>query len=256
MTKLVWLTDLHLVEPGQDWPQGIDPLAGLRACLDEIRVQHADAARVVISGDLIQLRNPRAYSTLRRELAQMPMPYRLLVGNHDDRSALLATFPEIVPVGGFIQSAEDVDCARLLYLDTLASDRSHHGELCSARVTWIAGQIHASRERPLLIFMHHPPCDIGVPALDRLRLLGNEELAGLLRKRSAPTQLFCGHVHRNASGLWAGHSFATLKSPHVQFELDMIGQKLVRSKEPPGYGVILLSKSDVAVNYRDIPVAT
>jgi Icc protein len=93
VTKLVWLTDLHLVEPGQDWPQGIDPLARLRVCLQEIRVQHADAARVVISGDLIQLRNPAAYSTLRRELAQMPMPYRLLVGNHDDRNALLATFP-------------------------------------------------------------------------------------------------------------------------------------------------------------------
>lgn len=27
MKKLFWLTDLHLVEPGDDWPQDIDPLA-------------------------------------------------------------------------------------------------------------------------------------------------------------------------------------------------------------------------------------
>ena len=37
MKKLVWLTDLHLVEPGQDWPQDIDPPARLRVCLDEVQ---------------------------------------------------------------------------------------------------------------------------------------------------------------------------------------------------------------------------
>jgi Icc protein len=35
--KLVWLTDLHLVEPGKNWPQGIDPLKRLRVCLEEAR---------------------------------------------------------------------------------------------------------------------------------------------------------------------------------------------------------------------------
>lgn len=58
MKKLIWLTDLHLVEQGQDWPQGVDPLARLRLCLDEIAAVHCDADRLVVTGDLIQLRNP------------------------------------------------------------------------------------------------------------------------------------------------------------------------------------------------------
>ena len=91
MKKLIWLTDLHLVEPGQDWPQGVNPLARLRVCLEEVRTLHSDAERIVVSGDLVQLRNPGAYSILRAELEQMPTPYRLLVGNHDDRDALLET---------------------------------------------------------------------------------------------------------------------------------------------------------------------
>jgi hypothetical protein len=49
--------------------------------------------------------------------------------------------------------------------------------------------------------------------------------------------------------------FATLKSPHVQFDLDIVGSKLVRSKEPPGYGVILVDRDGVVVNYRDMPAS-
>ena len=255
MIKLIWLTDLHLVEGGRDWPQGIDPLARLRACLEEVRALHADAARIVVSGDLIQLRHPAAYSLLRAELEQMPMPARLLVGNHDDRDAVLHAFPELHHVDGFVQGADDLAGARLLYLDTLAADGKHHGELCPVRMRWIEGQISAADARPLLIFQHHPPCAIGVPALDRLRLLDSEGLAHLVRARRGPTHLFCGHVHRNVCGLWAGHPFAALKSPHVQFDLDMTGAELVRSKEPPGYGVILVSENGIVVNYRDAPAA-
>jgi 3',5'-cyclic-AMP phosphodiesterase len=253
--KLIWLTDLHLVEPGRDWPQGIDPLARLRACLEEVKALHSDAERIVLSGDLIELRNPGAYSLLRAELEPMPTPFRLLAGNHDDRYALLEAFPEIEPVDGFVQGADDLDGARLLYLDTLAADGKHHGELCPARMRWISHQISSADARPLLIFQHHPPCDIGVPALDRLRLLDSDGLARLVRGRSGPTYLFCGHVHRNVGGIWAGHPFAALKSPHVLFDLDMTGANLVRSKEPPGYGVILVGGNDIVVNYRDVPAS-
>ena len=111
-------------------------MARLRVCLEEVRTLHSDAERIVVSGDLVQLRNPGAYSILRAELEQMPTPYRLLVGNHDDRDALLEIFPEIEHIDGFIQSADDLDDASLLYLDTLARDGQHHGELCPARLRW------------------------------------------------------------------------------------------------------------------------
>jgi 3',5'-cyclic AMP phosphodiesterase CpdA len=255
MTKLIWLTDLHLVAPGRDWPQNVNPLARLAACLEEIREQQADAARIILSGDLVQRPHPDAYRLLRAELERMPMDYRLLVGNHDDRATLLEVFPETPSVNGFIQSTDEFADVQLLFLDTLASDGKHHGELCPVRIRWAAEQIAAADERPLLVFLHHPPFEIGVPALDRLRLLEADGLAAALRARSGPTQLFCGHLHRNVSGLWAGHPFAILKSPHVQFDLDMVGSKLVRSKEPPGYGVILVDRDGIIVNYRDLPAS-
>ncbi|MCT9000604.1 phosphodiesterase [Chelativorans intermedius] len=255
MNKLIWLTDLHLVEPDREWPAGVDPLRRLRACFEEIEAQHADADRIVISGDLIQIRSPGAYRILRDELEATRTPYRLLAGNHDDREALLSVFPEAGQHDGFIQYAEAVGDARILYVDTVAQDGKHHGELCPARIRWIAEQIELAGDKPLLVFLHHPPFDIGVPALDRLRLLDADVLAALLQKRRGPTHLFCGHVHRNASGLWAGHPFATLKSPHVQFDLDMKRNKLERSGEPPGYGVVLIRRHGIVLNYRDLPVS-
>jgi Icc protein len=163
-------------------------------------------------------------------------------------------FPQVKHVDGFIQGDDDLDGVRLLYLDTLSGDGKHHGELCQSRMRWVADQIRSVGETPLLIFLHHPPCDIGVPAFDRLRLLDSDDLADLVRRRSGPTHVFCGHVHRNVSGLWAGSPFAALKSLHSQFDLDMASSKLVRSDEPPGFAVILIGQSDIVVNYRDLSV--
>lgn len=252
MKKLIWMTDLHLVEPERAWPAGVDPLARLRACLTEINALHADADRIIISGDLIQLNNTQAYEVLRHELELLGLPYRLLVGNHDDRDALVSIFPEVVRSNQFVQYAEELGGARILYLDTLANDGSHHGELCSTRIAWIAEQFAIAGDEPLLVFLHHPPCNIGVPALDRLGLHDPGPLADLLAKRRGLTQLFCGHVHRNVSGLWAGHPFASLKSTHVQFALDMAGDKLARRTEPPAFAVVLFDSDQVVVNYCDV----
>lgn len=252
MSKLVWLTDLHLVEPGRDWPQGVDPLQRLRLCLGEVRERHGDADRIVISGDVAQIKNPGAYSTLRNELDQTGIAYRVLAGNHDDRSELLSVFPDVWGAGPFVQGVDDLPDAQIVYADTVADKGKHHGELCESRLSWIGKVFASSDKRPLLAFLHHPPVDIGVPALDRLKLLNAEALLPLVRSRKHPTFLLCGHVHRNSSGLWAGHPFATLKSSHVQFEFNMTARNLVRSEEAPGYAVVLVNEDRVAVNYCDV----
>jgi 3',5'-cyclic AMP phosphodiesterase CpdA len=248
--KIIWITDLHLVEPGAAFPAGVDPLARARDCFDDARANHADADLLVITGDLIQLRNAGAYGILRHLLADMPMPVRLLVGNHDDRQALFAAFPEVGMSDGFAQSAEMFGGYRLIYLDTLANDGKHYGELCARRMIWLEEAL-GSDGAPTLVFMHHPPFDIGVPALDALKLVDGERLAALF-KQSDVRQVLCGHLHRCVGGTWFGIPIAVMKSPHVQFALDMDGAKLVRSDEPPGYGVILVEGEQVIIHTRDL----
>ncbi|UYG04598.1 phosphodiesterase [Halomonas sp. LR3S48] len=251
MHKVVWLTDPHLIEPDSVSQAPSEAWQRFRRCLDEIQREHMDAELLVLTGDLVHLNNPGAYALLREELERLPMPYRLLVGNHDDRAALHAGFPDIPMAGGFVQGSDDIGEARLIYLDTQASE-GHHGELCPFRLDWLAAQMEEASRRPVLLFLHHPPIEIGVRALDRLRLLESEGLSDLLQLRRAPTHLFCGHVHRNVSGRWSGHSFATLKSTTTQFAFDMQASRLIRCDEDPGYGVLLFDDDKVVVNYVDI----
>ena len=49
--KLIQITDLHLVAPGETL-FGLDPLARLTACLKDIEDHHGDADAVVVTGDL------------------------------------------------------------------------------------------------------------------------------------------------------------------------------------------------------------
>lgn len=247
-SKLLWITDLHLVEPGAPWPQNADPLQRLNAVLDELREQHADADRLILTGDLVQSGSVEGYEVLREALEGFPIPYRLLVGNHDQRDNLRQIFPEVPAVEGFLQSSEDLDGTHLIYLDTQA-ENGHHGELCPTRLAWLEAQLQSSGASPALIFMHHPPMAIGVPPLDRLRLRDPDNaLFHLLRARSAPTQLLFGHLHRNVSGLWAGHPFTVLESTHLPLVFDMISDRLSRFPGPPGYGVVLLENESVVIN--------
>ncbi|WP_406672498.1 phosphodiesterase [Natronospira sp.] len=247
-SKLLWITDLHLAETGYPRAQNAEPLRRLNAVLDELRDQHADADRLILTGDLVQSGSIEGYEVLRDALQDFPVPYRLLVGNHDHRDSLRKIFPDEPTVDSFLQSREDLHGTRLIYMDTQA-ENGHHGELCAIRLAWLDAQLQSAGATPVLIFMHHPPMAIGVPPLDRLRLRDPDNaLFHLLRARSAPTQLLFGHLHRNVSGLWAGHPFTVLESTHLPLVFDMTSDRLSRHPGPPGYGIVLLDNESVVIN--------
>jgi 3',5'-cyclic-AMP phosphodiesterase len=59
---------------------------------------HPDA--VLVTGDLADTAAPEEYRIVRDELARLPMPVRVLGGNHDDRDALREWFPVAGAAGG------------------------------------------------------------------------------------------------------------------------------------------------------------
>jgi hypothetical protein len=53
-----------------------------------------------------------------------------------------------------------------------------------------------------VLFTHHPPCDIGDPVLDPIKLSNSDVLAGLLLKHRNVRQIFFGHVDRTIFLTW------------------------------------------------------
>jgi 3',5'-cyclic AMP phosphodiesterase CpdA len=204
--KIIQITDTHLIRPGETI-HGLDPAARLRAVVDDILLSHADADLVVVTGDMTDRGEGEAFMLFRDEIARLSMPVRLLLGNHDDRGAFRAAFPDHpVDHNGFVQSFIDAPdgIGRLIFLDTNETGWSG-GRLCAARLAWLDDRLAEVADQPVTIFMHHPPADLGLTHFEKINLA---DPAPFLTRLSAHPggirMIVIGHMHLPISGTLAG----------------------------------------------------
>jgi len=247
--KLVHISDIHLTVPGERMG-GLDPHRRFAQALDNVRAQHSDALRIIITGDLTHWGEPAAYATLADALTDVPCPVRLLIGNHDDRTAFLSAFPDHPKdPSGFINYAETVDGTRLIYLDTTAP-RTHAGHFCGARRDWLESELKdCTRAR---LFMHHNAMPLGLPAADKIALVPEDRalLAGLLSTyRDRIEYIHFGHVHAPVHGTFCGIPFASVRSTGNQSLPDLTEQELLQGAPmAPSYAVILTSDNGTVIH--------
>lgn len=249
--KIIQVTDIHMVPPGRNL-LGLSPRARLEACFADINRNHGDAACCILTGDLADRGEPAAYDELRDLLDGLKLPWHLMIGNHDDRASFIKAFPrQPLDSNGFVQQALELAAGRLLLLDT-NEPGSGAGSYCADRAAWLEAELERAAGRPVYLFMHHPPFDINIPSLDRIKLLEIGELARVLEGRGNIRHLFFGHVHRPVSGSWRGIPFSALRSTVHQVPLDFATKRKVPySYEPPAYAVIFLEPEQTLVHFHD-----
>ena len=232
---------------------GLDPHERLEACIDDINRNHADAELCVITGDLAQSGQPKAYRDLRDCLSKLKLPYHLMIGNHDRREQALETFPDIpVDPNGFLQTSFDTSAGRFVLLDTVEQGKGW-GSYCQKRVDWLRQTLAASRNQPVYLFMHHPPFHVGLNCVDRIGLGADGDRIGeILSDYDNIRHLFFGHVHRPISGSWQGIPFSTLRGINHQVPFDFDAVEVVpKSHEPPAYAVIFLEEGQTTIHLHD-----
>lgn len=192
-------TDLHLRPRGRAayrvsetnmlCERAFDALAALRPAPDV----------VLISGDLTDCGLPEEYEILRGLLARLPMPVFVIPGNHDRRETLRAALGDRAPApadSALIHYAVEDFPVRLIGLDTITPGASA-GALCADRLDFLERTLAAAREKPTLVFMHHPPFVTGIDHMDAIGLTqGAAEFARLLARNPQVELVVCGHVHR------------------------------------------------------------
>ena len=206
--KLVHVSDIHVHRAPI---LGSDPISRFSAVLDHVAEFHADAERLVVTGDLTHQGHEDDYRRLATLLAAAALPeslgVRLLIGNHDDRANFARVFPDTPRTAdGFVQWTDETSVGRFVYLDTHRAG-THAGHLCPARLRWLDARLADARrdDVPVWLFMHHNPVRVRVRNADDIGIVQLDELQSLLgANRDVIRHIFFGHCHFTLSGSVAG----------------------------------------------------
>lgn len=217
------ISDTHVMAAGGLAFGAVDTNGALAAAVAHINALTPRPDLVIITGDLVNDGRPDQYATLRALLAPLAPPVRLLPGNHDDRDALRAAFPDhdyLPKDGPFLHYVEDGFPLRVIALDTVVPGRPE-GELCARRLGWLLKRLAEAPERPTLIAMHHPPIETGIEHMDAMRCFDHGVLGILVGRFRTVKGVIAGHVHRAITAPWRGAMVHVCPSPAFQVGLTL-----------------------------------
>ncbi len=186
--RVILITDLHIGTEGED-TYGID----VRQNFLDIRaaIQTAAPDHIVIAGDLCYMEaDSSTYEWIKGQMDELSIPYDMIVGNHDDSILLAEAFDRTDDLQEGVlfykKQLEDWTC---LFLDTAVRVLSDN------QLQWLETQL-ASTPGQVMIFMHHPPLQMGVPFMDSKHALDNmEAVQAILLKDERLIPVFSGHYH-------------------------------------------------------------
>ena len=233
------ITDLHVRPNGKIAYGRVDSNAMLAAAVAAVEALPRKPDIVIASGDLTDCGLAEEYEVLRDLLAPLSMPVYLVPGNHDRRPDLFSAFASdgyLNNDDGFLHYAVDTHPLRLIGLDTVVPGYGH-GEMCPARLAWLAARLEEQPDRPTLIFMHHPPFRTGLVDMDSINCRNGVQMADLLRHYDNVERVVCGHHHRPITTRWAGTIGSVAPSTAHQVTLDLVpdGSPATFTMEPPGF---------------------
>lgn len=162
---------------------------------------------MIFTGDTVQHGQAEEYALLRELLAPLEAPLYFVPGNRDDKVNMRAAFGDLAYVaaeGEFLQYTIDDHDVRLVAVDsTLAGERK--GRFCEQRQAWLERVLGEQRDKPTLMFIHHPPFDVGHHYVGGYRLPGEATaLEDIVSRHPQVVGMLCGHVHWPIERQWAG----------------------------------------------------
>ena len=199
------ISDTHILSPESDQPAASLRADCLRRCVADVNRQQPDA--VIFTGDTVQHGRPEEYARLRELLSPLEAPLYLVPGNRDDKNEMRAAFIDFTYVpqtGEFLHYAIQDYGFRLIGIDsTSAGERK--GRFCDERQAWLDKTLREKPDCPTLLFIHHPPFDVGEHYVGGYRRPEEAKaLEDIVSRHSHVMGLLCGHVHWPVERDWAG----------------------------------------------------
>jgi hypothetical protein len=190
-------SDTHINANAKTQAGGLNMADNFAAGVSELAQWRVRPAGIIVNGDLAHNHGtPGDYATfggLAHPLRALA-PVHLSLGNHDHRDNFWQAFPDdatrIDSVPHKQASIIISEFADWFLLDSLDVTAQTAGKLGSAQLNWLAIQLAARREKPVIIVCHHP--------LDITGLLGLKDsllFEELLPRHHQVKAFVFGHTH-------------------------------------------------------------
>jgi len=229
------ISDLHILRKGQLAYGVVDTATMLAAAVDHLGRLPFAVDFVLATGDLVDHGTAEEYAHLAELLAPLKVPCFFVLGNHDEREALRATFSregalvmhpvpasiraEGLEESGYLQYTIDAAGLRILILDTVVPGEGG-GALCTERLRWLRAKLE-QHSGPTVIAMHHPPFDTGIAHMDAIALKGAADYEQVVVGFPQIRRIVCGHLHRSIQADFGGTTAMTAPSVAHQVVLDL-----------------------------------
>lgn len=245
--RIVQLTDPHLGEDSDYVLAGVNTRQSLSAVLAELQSADQQPDLLAVTGDIAADAEPAAYQRFSQVMSDTAIPYAWLPGNHDNFDIMRDHLND-QPFRGLVEQAG----WRLVFLNSAVSGQAG-GMLNEQQLDFLTTLLAAEDERPLAIFLHHPPTSIDSEWLDRQRVSNGDEFAKVLAASDRVKAIFTGHVHQEYACTWQGINVYTTPSTCVQFASNSAEFSI--SESGPGYRWIDLYADghlETGVNYLQV----
>ncbi|WP_298918888.1 phosphodiesterase [uncultured Roseobacter sp.] len=206
MTKIIQISDPHIVPHGQLAYDRVDTAPPLAECVETInrmlpRIGLVDMA--IVTGDLTDFGSAEEYQRFRDLMAPLEVPYRVIPGNHDNIDVMRTSFGDQtwMPRSGPINWVQEFSNLALIGLDSSVAGQSH-GHLSTQTLAFLKESLDGMALKTVLVAMHHPPFLTGKHKMDTQNLRDSSDLGEILSAYRGELRLICGHVHRNIVSLF------------------------------------------------------
>jgi 3',5'-cyclic AMP phosphodiesterase CpdA len=245
--RIVHLADFHLPGTPGKLLHGANPHANLAAAVAAIRKQVPAPDLVVLGGDLLEDGEHASYQAVLDLFKDLQVPVHAVLGNHDS----LAGFRKTAQPGRGAEFAGyysfDLKGTHFVLLHTPCAGKEF-GRLEEKQLLWLNEDLHRNAQKPVLVFLHHPPFDTGVGWLDKLKLANSEEFWEIIPPYSRNILgVFAAHLHLQHTCLHRGVVAASCPAVSWQFSSNADSVRAALSEEPPGFNLIDLAGGALAL---------
>ena len=193
--RIVQISDTHI---SREHPARASELA---ACIQLINRLTPTPDVVVHTGDVAHDGLAEEYAIALGLLDELDAQYVVIPGNRDNRPELIRAFADgrRIRLGmEFVQYPVEHPDARLILVDSVSAG-GNKGHLCPTRLAEVERMLSADAGRPALVFVHHPPFEVGIipDPFQYEDWAAAEAFGALLARHHQVRGVYCGHVHRN-----------------------------------------------------------